>query len=191
MNKKCDIVIAGVGGQGIILVANIIGEACIYENLPVKGTETHGMAQRGGSVESHIRIGGLYSPKVITGKADILLALEPLEGARNLHYLKKEGFAIVNTSPIPILNSSLYPEIEKLLKEIKKITPNLIADDFTKMSLKIGSIKVLNVLMLGVCANIMPLKYESFKTAIKNIVKQEFLKINLKAFEFGYNYYYK
>ena len=187
MRRKFDIVIAGVGGQGILLTSNIIGQACIYEGIPVKGAETHGMSQRGGSVEAHIRIGGVYGPKVPAGKADLLLAFEPLEGARYSHYLKKGGIAIINLFPIPP-STAPYPEIEKLLGMIKEKTARCISENFTDISLKIGSVRILNVLMLGVSARFLPLKPVNIEKAIKKVVKKEFIQINLSAFKKGYEY---
>ena len=132
MKNSFDIVICGVGGQGILLASNIIGQASIEEDLPVKGIETHGMSQRGGSVEAHIRIGGIYGPKISSEKVDLLLSFEPLEGARYSYYLKKESFAVINTASIPLPGSS-EPEISNLLEIVKQKTPNLIAENFTKI----------------------------------------------------------
>jgi len=185
MNKRCDILIAGVGGQGIILSSIILGNACILEGLPVKGAEVHGMAQRGGSVEAHIRIGCLYGPMIPVNSADILIAMEPLEGARYSYYLKKGGIAIVNTFQIPVMGETY--RTEDMITIIKEKTENIIAKDFTSASIKTGSIKILNVLMLGVAIRYTPLKKEGIEEAIRQSIRKNFLEINLNALNQGYN----
>ncbi len=183
MNKKCDILVAGVGGQGIVFSSVILGTACIIEGLPVKGAEVHGMAQRGGSVEAHIRIGCLYGSIIPSGNADILIAMEPLEGARYSHYLKKDGVAIVNTFQIPVMGTPY--KIEDMIFIIKERTENIIAGDFTSESINVGSIRTLNILMLGVAARYIPLKKESIAEAIRQSVKKNLIEINLNAFNKG------
>src|SRR5512136_1813994 len=96
MTKSYDIMIVGIGGQGTILASNILGEACLIEGRTVRGAETHGMAQRGGSVESHIRIDGKYGPLIAPGTADILIGFDMLEGLRYSHFLKEEGRLVLN-----------------------------------------------------------------------------------------------
>ncbi|MCK9265519.1 indolepyruvate oxidoreductase subunit beta [bacterium] len=181
--NRCDILISGVGGQGILLCSDILGEASIYENLPVKGAEVHGMAQRGGSVEAHVRIGCSYGPMIPLGKADILLAMEPLEGARYSYYLKEGGFAVVNTRRIPLLGEEY--DIEKTLSIIREKTSDIIAGDFFNSVQKVSSGKALNIFMLGIASSKIPLKKESLLLAIEKNVKEKFVQMNLMAFEEG------
>ena len=178
--KKFDIIISGVGGQGILLLSNIIGQACIEEKVPVKGAEIHGMAQRGGSVEAHIRIGGIYGPKIPEGKADLLLSLEPLEAARYSCYLKKDGIAIVNNFKIPLLGEDY--SVDEMIEIVKKKTKNIYVENFTEIAIKLGSVRILNILMLGFASKFIPLKKESLKKAIKKLVKPQFIELNLSAF---------
>ena len=106
MSGSFDILIVGIGGQGTILASNILGEACLLENRHIKGAETHGMAQRGGSVESHIRIGGEFGPLITPGQADLLISFDLLEALRYSHYLKKGGKMVVNSHLV--LPTSVY-----------------------------------------------------------------------------------
>jgi indolepyruvate ferredoxin oxidoreductase, beta subunit len=181
--KRFDIIIAGVGGQGIVLCSDILGEACILEDIPVKGSEVHGMAQRGGSVEAHIRIGCIYGPRIPEGSADLLIAMEPLEGARFSHYLKESGTALVNTSKIPLLGQDY--EVNDILKIVREKTPKVIAWDFTSEAIKAGSIRTLNVLMLGTALKSLPLKEESLTSAIRQKIKKRYIEMNLGAFNLG------
>jgi len=181
--KKCDVLIAGVGGQGIVLCSDILGAACITEGVPVKGAEVHGMAQRGGSVEAHVRIGCIYGPRIPEGCADVLIAMEPLEGARLSHYLKDGGTAIVNTWKIPLLGQD-YDQ-DDMLKIISRKTQYIVARDFTSRALETGTIRTLNVLMLGAAAKSVPLKRESIVSAIERNVKKEFVPVNIAAFSLG------
>jgi len=183
MNKKFDILISGVGGQGILLCSNIIGNAAVEEEIPVKGVEVHGMSQRGGSVEAHIRLNCNYGPKIPYGKADLLIGFEPLEAARYSVYLKKNGICIVNSYKIPVLGQDY--DKEEVVKIIRKKTERIYIENFTEMAKKIGSIRIVNILMLGYASYFTPLKKISFIKSIKKLVKKEFIKLNLKAFKTG------
>ena len=122
--SDCDIVIVGVGGQGVILISDVLGRAAVKTGLPVRGAETHGMAQRGGSVINHTRIGCRFSPMVPSGGADVLLALEPAEALRFGHYISKDGVALINTEPVlPVsvtMGKSVYPALEDLVAPLRE-----------------------------------------------------------------------
>jgi len=182
MEKKFDIVICGVGGQGILLCSDIIGTAGIIEGLEVKGSEIHGMSQRGGSVDAHIRLNCKFGPRIPDGEADLIIGLEPLETARNLFYLKSDGIVVTNSFKIPLVGKD-YDEKE-IIDFIKSKIKNTYVENFTQIAQKIGSIKVLNILMLGYASKFIPLKKESFYKAIEYNVKKEFLKVNLSAFNY-------
>ncbi len=186
---KLSVIITGVGGQGILLASNVIGKAAIYEGHKVVGSETHGMAQRGGSVTSHVRIGNVFSPLIPKGKADFMLAFEPLEALRNAEFLNEKSIAIVNTQKIipTTLRGEVwnYPKVEKILTELRKFS-EVIAINASELAKKAGSIKTLNVVMLGVlCSTNFPLKEENLKRAIKEFVPPKTIEINMKAFELG------
>lgn len=186
---KLSIIITGVGGQGILLASNVLGKAAIYEGYNVIGSETHGMAQRGGSVVSHVRIGNVFSPLIPKGKADYMLAFEPLEALRNAEFLNEKSIAIVNTYPIipTTLRGEVwkYPKVEKILTELKKFS-EVMAINASELARKAGSIKTLNVVMLGALASTnFPLSEENLKKAIREIVPPKTIEINMKAFELG------
>ncbi len=180
--KKFDILICGVGGQGIILCSDIIGNAGVLEGVPVKGSEIHGMAQRGGSVEAHVRLNCNFGPKIPTGYADLIMGFEPLETVRCLNFLNPKGIVVVNSSPIHLLGDKYdYEEIIGILKSNVK---NLYIENFTSIAQNIGSIKVLNTLMLGFSLRFIPLKKESIYASMKNLIPDKILDVNLKAFNY-------
>ena len=189
---RVSILITGVGGQGILLASNVIGKAAIYENKKVIGVETHGMAQRGGSVTSHVRIGEVYSPIIPRGEADFMLAFEPLEALRNSEFLGEHSIAIVNTAPIiPIaLKGEVwnYPKVEFIIEKLKSLS-EVVAVNASELAKQAGNIKTLNVVMLGILsAKNFPLKEESLKRAISKVVPAKTIEMNIKAFELGKNY---
>ena len=186
MSGSLDIVIAGVGGQGILLLSDIIGQACLLEGLPVRGTEVHGMAQRGGSVEAHVRVNCTYGPRVPAGRADILIGFEPLEAARYAHSLKKEGRAVVNTRPIvPPGGAADYPPVEKLLGIVRGACSQVIADDYTALAGLAGSDRAVNVVMLGVCLRFLPFSEETIRRSLELKVKPQYHPLNRKALSLG------
>jgi len=186
VNSPVDIVIAGVGGQGIVLLSDIIGQACLLEGLPVRGTEVHGMAQRGGSVEAHIRINSTYGPRVPAGRADLLIGFEPLEAARYSFYLKKEGRAVVNTRRIvPAGGADAYPAVEELLALVRQNCGQLISRDYTAIAEKAGSLRAVNVVMLGACLRFLPFSEETVRRSLELTVRREYHSLNLRALSLG------
>ena len=188
MNK--DILICGVGGQGTVLASKIIAAAAMEEGSPVHSAETIGMAQRGGSVTSHVRIGGeAYSPLIPFGGADMLLAFEPGEAVRNLRYLKKGGIAVVNTSAVKPVTESLKEtgydgsEMTAYLKE----KCSCIFVNAEEVCRPFGSTKFCNIIMLGVAAGSghLGLEKDTLLKQIEQRVPSRFLDVNLRAFQTG------
>ncbi len=187
MSGSYDILIVGIGGQGTILASNILGEACLIEGRHVKGAETHGMAQRGGSVESHIRIDGLFGPLIAPGTADLLISFDLLEALRYSHYLKNNGKMVVNRHlvlPTSVFTQNLpAPTQDEIIKTLK--THPICLLDADRMAEDAGSPLSQNVVMLGAASPSIPLKPGSLLDAIKRLVPKKTIDINVKAFELG------
>jgi len=183
-----NVIIAGVGGQGVILFSKLLMETAKNAGLDVKESEVHGMAQRGGSVDCNVRFGDkVYSPLIPLRQADYLVALEPLEAIRKLEYLSENGTVIsssqqINPSPVEI-GVEKYPE--GLTTWIEKNIPHHKIVDPKDVTQKLGSNKPINVVMLGVLSNFLDFELEDWQEAIKNIVKPKFIDLNLKAFQMG------
>ena len=187
---KKDIILSGVGGQGILSIATVIGRAALEEGLQIKQAEVHGMSQRGGSVVTYVRISNdqpLYSSIVEQGQADIVLAFEDLEALRALPYLKSEGTMVVNTQkilPMPVITGAAkYPEdcLERVENACKTIKLNAV-----EIAHECGTYKAANVVLMGVVAKMLPFPVEEWHKAIEQCVKPKFLEINIKAFDRGY-----
>jgi indolepyruvate ferredoxin oxidoreductase beta subunit len=187
MIKSYDIMIVGIGGQGTILASNIIGEACLIEERTVRGAETHGMAQRGGSVESHIRIDGKYGPLIAPGTADILIAFDMLEGLRYSHFLKEGGRMILNRHmviPTSVFVQGLsLPSEEDIISRLSG--KNLCLVDAETIAEEAGSPLSANVVMLGAASQHFPLRVDSLLTAVQRLVPPNTVVVNTKAFEMG------
>ena len=187
MNSSFDILMVGIGGQGTILASNILGQACLLEGRSVKGAETHGMAQRGGSVESHIRIDGKFGPLIAPGQADLLLSFDLLEALRYSHYLKPGGTMVVNRHLV--LPTSVYmqkieaPDEHDIIASLGKFRLCLL--DADQIAQEAGSPLSQNVVMLGAASHAMPLKPESLLSAVKSLVPKKTIEINARAFEMG------
>jgi indolepyruvate ferredoxin oxidoreductase beta subunit len=185
--KTVDIVICGVGGQGIILASNVLCYAAFLEGYDVKKSEVHGMAQRGGSVITHVRIGHkVFSPLIEPASSDIILAFEKLEALRYIHYLKKNGTAIVNDRRIPpmsVLTGAVqYPEnIEARLRRHGKI--HYI--DAEKYALELGNIRTVNIILMGGLSILLKFKAGSWKKSIAHNVKKKYVELNIAAFNKG------
>ncbi|MBQ4414523.1 MAG: indolepyruvate oxidoreductase subunit beta [Methanomicrobium sp.] len=187
-NDSFDLLIVGVGGQGTILASNIIGEACILEGRNVRSAETHGMAQRGGSVETHIRIDGRYGPLVPTGAADMIISFDLLEALRYRHFLKPSGTVVSAEGivvPISAFQNNLEIPSADWIKE-KMSDIKLVTVDAEKLAKDAGSILSQNVVMLGAAAKILPLKKDSLLKAVEELVPKKTIEINKKAFLLGY-----
>ena len=182
--------ITGAGGQGVILASDIIGEAAIAAGYDVKKTDTLGMAQRGGSVVSHVRIAPqVYSPLIKKGEVDILLALEKLEAARWSHYLRPGGIAIVNNHALPPLSVSLgserYPSDEEIINILKQRTDRVYFVEGTRRAGELGDVRVLNMFMLGCASLFLPFKVHVWKNGISYRIPASIRQINITAFNQG------
>lgn len=189
MNK--DILICGVGGQGTVLASKLTASAAMREGNTVHSAETIGMAQRGGSVTSHVRIGDkAFSPLIPDGKADLILAFEPAEAVRNLHFLKLGGSVIVNSHPVKPITESLNDtgydgtQMIEFLKDHKVKTCVVDADEICRL---FGSSKFFNIIILGVAtgAGLLGIKKDSMILEIEQKVKAKFVEVNKKAFALG------
>ncbi|HON35683.1 MAG TPA: indolepyruvate oxidoreductase subunit beta [Methanothrix sp.] len=188
-SSECDMVIVGVGGQGVILISDVIGRAGVLAGKPVRGAETHGMAQRGGSVVNHTRIGCRYSPMVAPGNADLLVALEPAEALRSGHFLSPRGVALVNTQPVlPVTvttGEARYPSLEELLRPLEEQCQRVLAIEATALAEKAGTVQAMNVVMLGALSGYIPLSEKHIIQALERVVPPRHLESNKRAFLLG------
>ncbi len=188
MDKITNIIITGVGGQGILLASEILSQAAVQAGFDVKRSEIHGMSQRGGSVNSHIRFGKkIYSPLVMKGECDMLLSFEKMESLRMIEYANCKTTIIVNTQKInpSTVTSGLavYPEnIEDLLKSNFK---NVIFVDALKLAQEAGNIRTANIALLGVASKVLDIPIEIWENAISQRVPERAVEVNLKAFHLG------
>jgi indolepyruvate ferredoxin oxidoreductase beta subunit len=193
--EEFNIVIAGVGGQGIILAAEIIGTAAVDEGLNVRVSEVHGMAQRGGAVVSNVRIGEkAVAPTVLDGRADVILGFEPLETLRNMKFASEKTLVLMSDEmifPSGVADGSMkYPSLEEVLMQVKGFTKNVVVVEAVRMAVETGNVLARNVVMIGAlaAAGKVPVKVANIKKALRELVPAKHLESNLKAFELGYNY---
>ncbi|MDX9940998.1 MAG: indolepyruvate oxidoreductase subunit beta [Bacteroidales bacterium] len=184
---KIDIILAGVGGQGILSIAATIGYAAVEAGLHLKQAEVHGMSQRGGDVQSHMRLSDqeIASDLIPKGQADLIISVEPMESLRYLPYLKKDGWLITNTKPF--INISNYPDEEKLMAEIKAL-PNHIALDADSVASELGSVKAANMVVLGAASPFINIDFEKLENAIRTLFGrkgEELVTLNLNALNTG------
>ncbi len=184
---KRDIILAGVGGQGIISIASIIGFTALQQGLYMKQSEVHGMSQRGGNVQSNLRISDkeIASDLIPLGKADLIIAVEPLESLRYLPGLSKDGWVITSTKPY--VNIPNYPPIDDILKEITSL-PHHIALNADAIAKEVGSVKAANIVILGAASPFLDMAFEKIENAIRFIFRkkgEEITAINLKALQAG------
>ncbi|MBN2109715.1 MAG: indolepyruvate oxidoreductase subunit beta [Methanosarcinaceae archaeon] len=183
-----DLVIAGVGGQGTILASDIIGRAAVKEDMPVRAAETHGMAQRGGSVVNHIRLGCELGSMIPVKSADVLLALEPSEALRYLEYLSDDGVVIVNTDPIlPVTVTSglcTYPGVDAIIKKLEK-EHEVKAFNATGLAKEAGHPQSMNVVMVGAVSDYLPVSIDTIVECVRELVPPKTIDINVRAFDMG------
>jgi len=187
---KTDIILAGVGGQGILSIAAIIGEAALEDGLFMKQTEVHGMSQRGGDVQSHLRISDhpVASDLIPLGTADVIISLEPMEALRYLPYLKKGGWIVTNSKPF--LNIPDYPETERIM-EIYDSLPNKIVIDAEQIAKDLGASRSSNVVLLGAASSHLPIDFTELENGVRRIFGKkggEVVESNLKALSAGVAY---
>ena len=187
---KLDIMLSGVGGQGILSIAAVIGEAALKNGLYMKQAEVHGMSQRGGDVQSNLRLSDkpVASDLIPVGQADLIISLEPMESLRYLPFLKKDGWLVTNAQPF--VNIPNYPDLEKVKAEIEKL-PNKVVLDVEAIAKEVGSPRVANIVMLGAATPyLIGIEYDKIADGIRSIFahkNEEIVELNLKALKAGFD----
>lgn len=184
---KNDIILSGVGGQGILSIAAVIGLAAVENDLFLKQAEVHGMSQRGGDVQSHLRLSDkpVYSDLIPHGGADLIISVEPMESLRYLPWLKNDGWLVTNSNPF--VNIPDYPDIEVILNEVKSVRNSIIIDA-EAIAKEAGSVRSGNMVVLGAASNYIDLPFESLCNAVKELFGKkgdEVVEVNLKALKAG------
>ncbi|MDD4515116.1 indolepyruvate oxidoreductase subunit beta [Massilibacteroides sp.] len=185
---KTDIILSGVGGQGILSIAAVIGEAALEEGLYMKQAEVHGMSQRGGDVQSNLRISDkpVASDLIPKGSADIIISLEPMESLRYLPYLKEYGWLVTNSRPF--INIPNYPVLDKVNEELDKL-PHKVILDVEAIAKELGSVRAANIVMLGAATPFIGIDYDKIEDGIRRIFGRkgdEIVTMNLNALKAGY-----
>jgi indolepyruvate ferredoxin oxidoreductase beta subunit len=186
---KQDIILAGVGGQGILSIATVIGSAALEQGLHLKQAEVHGMSQRGGDVQSNLRLSSdpIYSDLIPRGAADLIVSLEPLEALRYIPYLAPEGWIITNT--VPFENIPDYPPMDQVMGALNKL-PRVIAIDVDAIAKEVGSPRSANMVLLGATASVLGiLDPDKLRDGIRRIFGrkgEEIVEANIKAFDAGF-----
>ena len=186
------LIIVAVGGQGNLLASKVLGEAALISGVPVRMSEIHGMAQRGGVVESAVLFGEGQSTIISDGEADLLVGFEPSETLRAMNKCNADTIVITNTAPLPpftvAIGKGVYPDLDELQNLIKAKSARFIAFDGIELAKQAGNVMSLNIVLLGalIQTNVLPLTADSVKQAIQTTTKKAFLESNLKAFELGF-----
>jgi len=189
---KKDIILAGVGGQGILSIATVIGSAALDQGLHLKQAEVHGMSQRGGDVQSNLRLSSdpIYSDLIPKGGADIIVSLEPMEALRYVPYLAPDGWVITNTTPL--VNIPDYPDMEKVTDELNHL-PQVVALDVDSIAKDLGNPRGANMVLLGAMSAVLHiLEPEKLREGIRRIFGRKgeaVVESNIKAFDAGLEYF--
>jgi indolepyruvate ferredoxin oxidoreductase beta subunit len=193
--SEFNVVLAGVGGQGTLLAAEILGSAAVEDGLNVRVSEIHGMAQRGGAVTSNVRIGKkVLSSTVMEGQADVLLGFEPLETLRNLKYASEKTVVIMSDERIPptelAAKGTAYPSMKEITAKIRDFTKKVIVVETERLASEAGNALTSNIVLIGALAatESLPVKTESLMKLVKELVPARHVDVNLKAFKLGYEY---
>ena len=187
------LIIVAVGGQGNLLASKVLGEAALLAGVPVRMSEIHGMAQRGGVVESAIVFGDARSPIISDGESDVLVGFEPSETLRAMNKCNSETVVITNLSPIPpftvAMGSGVYPDLDQLQDLIRGRVKNLVAFDAVELAREAGNVMAVNMVLLGamIQAGILPLTADHVREAVRTRTKKAFVEMNLKAFALGFS----
>ncbi len=185
------LIIVAVGGQGNLLASRVLGEAALLAGVPVRMSEIHGMAQRGGVVESAMVFGNVKSSIISDGEADVLLGFEPSETLRALNKCNKDTVVITNTSKLPPFTVSIgkgvYPDLTEIERLIKEKTARLVTLDAVALAEAAGNVLAVNIVLLGALlrADVLPVSADHVRRAIQTTTKQVFVDVNLKAFDMG------
>ena len=193
-----NILLAGVGGQGLMLLTAVLGEACVESDIPVVTQEQHGLAQRSGSISAHVRIGEAYSPMIPYGVADQIIAMEAMEALRYIEYLKEGGSIIMNSRMMhPVIETSTivnkrrenlpYVTLDEIEKHLRQVTGNIKVIDAKGLAAEAGNPRTENIVLLGAAskADGFPISRAQLIEAIKKIVPQRTIEENVKAFSLG------
>lgn len=185
---KTDIILAGVGGQGILSIATIIGQAALGQGLYIKQAEVHGMSQRGGDVQSNLRISSdpIYSDLIPTGGADVIIAMEPMEALRYQSFLHKDGWVI--TAATPFINIPGYPDIEAINASLAKL-PKVVSIDIEGLAKVNHMPKAANMILLGASADALGMDFDILKDAVRTVFGakgEAIVDMNIKALEIGH-----
>ena len=186
---RADIILSGVGGQGILSIAAVIGEAALKEGLYMKQAEVHGMSQRGGDVQSNLRLSDqpIASDLIPKGHADLIISLEPMQSLRYLPYLKEDGWLVTNSQPF--VNIPNYPDMEKVNEELDKL-PHKVILDVEAIAKEVATARAANIVMLGAAAPFIGIEYNKIEDGIRRIFGrkgEEVVEMNLKALKAGYD----
>jgi indolepyruvate ferredoxin oxidoreductase beta subunit len=193
-----NILLAGVGGQGLMLLSQVMGDACTRSGVKVVVGAQHGLAQRSGSISAHVRIGDAYSPLIPYGTADVIIAMDAMETLRYVEFLKQGGIVIMNSrimhpplETAPIIKNrqekGMYVTLEQVKEQLGKVAEKVIAIDAEKVAVEAGNPRTENIVLLGAASTLggFPVKIESLKESIGRVVPKNAVEANMKAFDLG------